>query len=397
MTQELTIIKQENIETIVSAAPQSYQDNKVSRERCISAGQKLLDAVSKQGMTDELDQQIASYIEKSRKTVKKMNELRSPVTKLFDDIRKEFTGMENDIDPTKAGTIPYQLQQVRNKYAAKKREEEERRRCEEMARQQAEQARKRLRQDVEDDFNNQFAAMLNASINALTNLDNSVTLANYDEIAKKVSEYAVNLPEDFLYNLHTTIRIPAGITVDEVRKVEIETKGMLAKKFTEMYSCEMQDNKDYILDRLPSKKANLERIEKANAEEAARIKAEMEERIRKEAAAKEEERKRKEEEERVKAEMERKSSEMEGLFGMQAVVQGYAPKVKVAQKIELLNPDGIMVILGTWWSKEGCTLTVEELTKMFKKQITFCEKLANKDGIYIEDESVNYVEDVKAR
>lgn len=397
MAQELTIVKQENIETIVSAAPQSYQENKVSRERCISAGQKLLDVVSQQGMTDELDQQIATYIEKSRKTVKKMNELRSPVTKLFDDIRKEFTGMENDIDPTKAGTIPYQLQQVRNKYAAKKREEEERHRCEEMARQQAEQARKQLRQDVEDDFNNQFTAMLNASINALTNLDNSVTLANYDEIAKKVSEYAVNLSEDFLYNLHITIRIPAGITVDEVRNVEIETKEMLAKKFTEMYSCEMQDNKDYILDRLPSKKANLERIEKANAEEAARIKAEMEERIRKEAAAKEEERKRKEEEERVKAEMERKSSEMEGLFDMQAVVQGYAPKVKVTQKIELLNPDGIMAILGTWWSKEGCTLTVEELTKMFKKQITFCEKLANKDGIYIEDEGVNYVEDVKAR
>lgn len=397
MAQELTIVKQENIETIVSAAPQSYQENKVSRERCISAGQKLLDVVSQQGMTDELDQQIATYIEKSRKTVKKMNELRSPVTKLFDDIRKEFTGMENDIDPTKAGTIPYQLQQVRNKYAAKKREEEERHRCEEMARQQAEQARKQLRQDVEDDFNNQFTAMLNASINALTNLDNSVTLANYDEIAKKVSEYAVNLSEDFLYNLHITIRIPAGITVDEVRNVEIETKEMLAKKFTEMYSCEMQDNKDYILDRLPSKKANLERIEKANAEEAARIKAEMEERTRKEAAAKEEERKRKEEEERVKAEMERKSSEMEGLFDMQAVVQGYAPKVKVTQKIELLNPDGIMAILGTWWSKEGCTLTVEELTKMFKKQITFCEKLANKDGIYIEDESVNYVEDVKAR
>lgn len=397
MTQELTIVKQENIQTIVSAAPQSYQDNKVSRERCITAGQKLLDAVSQQGMTDELDKQIASYIEKSRKTVKKMSELRSPVTKLFDDIRKEFTSMENDIDPTKVGTIPYQLQQVRNRYAAKKREEEERRRREEMARLQAERVRKQLRQDVEDDFNNQFTAMLNASINALTNLDNSVTLANYDEVAKKVSEYSVNLHEDFLYNLHTTIRIPVGITVDEVRKVEIETKEKLAKKFTEMYSCEMQDNKDYIIDRLPSKKANLERIEKSNAEEAARIKAEMEERSRKEAAAKEEERKHKEEKEHAKAEMERKSSEMEGLFGMQAVVQGYQPKVKVAQKIELLNPEGVMAVLGTWWSKEGCTLTVEELTKMFKRQITFCEKLANKEGIYIEDESVSYVEDVKAK
>lgn len=397
MAQELTIVKQENIQTIVSAAPQSYQDNMVSRERCIAAGQKLLDTVSQQGMTDKLDKEIASFIEKSRKTVKKMNELRSPVTKLFDDIRKEFTVMENDIDPTKAGTIPYQLQQERNRYAAKKREEEEQRRREEFARQQAEQARKQLRQDVEDDFNTQFTSMLNASINALTNLDNSVTLANYDEMAKAVSGYSVALPEDFLYNLHTTIRIPVGVTVDEVRKVEIETKEKLAKKFTEMYSCEMQDNKDYIIDRLPSKKANLERIEKSNAEEAARIKAEMEERSRRDAAAKEEERKRKEEEERAKAEMERKSSEMDSLFNMQAVGQGYPSKIKVAQKIELLNPDGIMAVLGMWWSREGCSLTIDELSKMFKKQITFCEKVANKDGVYIDDRSVRYVEDVKAR
>ena len=33
---------------------------------------------------------------------------------------------------------------------------------------------------------------------------------------------------------------------------------------------------------------------------------------------------------------------------------------------------------------------------MFKKQITFCEKLA-KEGIYLKDESVEYVEDVKAK
>lgn len=38
MSSELAIIKQENIQTIVSAAPQSYNDNKLSCERCISAG-----------------------------------------------------------------------------------------------------------------------------------------------------------------------------------------------------------------------------------------------------------------------------------------------------------------------------------------------------------------------
>ena len=398
MSQELVIVRQENIQTIVSATPQSYQDNKLSREKCIEAGQAILEAIQAQGgMTDELDQQAAQYIEKARKTVKKMNERRSPVTKLFDDIRKEFTVMENAIDPTKADTIPYKLQQFRNQYAAKKRAEEEERRRKEYERQQIEQARSRMKQDIEDDFKQQFQSLVNRDCNALSTIDSAVSLDNYDASFKQVKEFSTELPADFLYNLHTLIRIPAGITVDELRKVEIETKERLGKQFKEQYEFEVDSTKQYIIDRLPSKKANLERMAQASAEEAARIKAEMEARQRKEAEEQEAERRRKEEEEKQKAEMTRQQSEMESLFGQQAVVSsGYQPKVKVAQKINLLNPEGIMAVLSMWWSKEGCHLSVEELTKMFKKQITFCEKLA-KEGTYISDESVEYVEDVKAK
>lgn len=397
MSQELTIIKQENISTIVSAAPQSFQDNRISCQRCVSAGEALLKIIAETGMTDELDQQAAAFIEKARRTIKKMNERRSPVTKLFDDIRREFTSLENVIDPAKSDTVPYRLQILRNQYAAKKRAEEEERRRIEMARQQAEQARKQMRQDIEDDFNNQFSAVLNDAINYLTQLDNSITLANYESVLKEVKNYPTTLPADFLANLHTTIRIPAGITIDEVRKVEVEIKDRFGNKFTEMYACEVQDNKDYILDRLPSKKTNLERIAHADAVEAARIQAEMEERFRKEAAEKEEERRRKEEEDRAKEELARKQSEIDGLFGAQIIAQGYQSKVQVTKKIELLNPEGIMAILAMWWSKEGFTLSIDELSKMFKKQIAFCEKLANKENIFIDDENVSYIDDVKAK
>ena len=398
MSQELAIVRQENIQTIVSAAPQSYQDNKLSREKCIEAGQEILDAIQAQGMTDELDQQAALFIEKARKTVKKMNERRSPVTKLFDDIRKEFTAMENAIDPTKADTVPFKLQQLRNQFAYKKRMEEEERRRREYERQQAEAARAKMKQDIEADFRQQFQALIEKDCNALTSIDNNVTLANYDASFNQIQHFATTLPADFLYNLHTVIRIPVGVSVDEVRKAEIETKEHLAKLFTEEYEFEVDSTKQYIIDRLPSKRANLERIAQANEEEAARIKAEMEERKRREEAEKEAERKRKEEEERQKAEMERQQSEMNSLFNQQAAAQGsYQPKVKVSQKINLLNPEGIMPILSMWWSKEGCHLSVDELSKMFKKQITFCEKLANKEEVYISDESVEYVEDVKAK
>lgn len=398
MSSELAIIKQENIQTIVSAAPQSYNDNKLSCERCISAGQSILNAITTNGgMTDELDKEAALFIEKARKTVKKMNEKRSPVTKLFDDIRREFTVIENAIDPTKVDTIPYKLQQYRNQYAAKKRAEEEKRRQEEYKRQQAEQARVKLRQDIEGDFKAQFQTHLNQSINWLTTKDNSVTLENYNTVYSEVKNFSVSLPADWLHNLHTLIRIPGNVSVDELRQIETGTKERLGKQFTEQYTAEIQDNKDFILDRLPSKKANLERMAQADAAEAARVKAEMEERQRKEAEAREAERKRKEEEEKQKAEMARQQAEMNGLFSEQASMQNYQPKVKVTQKIELLNPEGIMPILSMWWSKEGCTLSVEELSKLFKKQITFCEKLANKDSVYIENESVQYIDDVKAK
>ncbi len=398
MLTELAIIKQENIQTIVSAAPQSYNDNKLSCERCISAGQSILNAITTNGgMTDELDKEAALFIEKARKTVKKMNEKRSPVTKLFDDIRREFTVIENAIDPTKVDTIPYKLQQYRNQYAAKKRAEEEKRRQEEYKRQQAEQARVKLRQDIEGDFKAQFQTYLNQSINWLTTKDNSVTLENYNTVYSEIKNFSASLPADWLHNLYTLIRIPGNVSVDELRQFETDIKERLGKQFSDQYTAEIQDNKDFILDRLPSKKANLERMAQADAAEAARVKAEIEERQRKEAEAREAERKRKEEEEKQKAEMARQQAEMNGLFSEQASMQNYQPKVKVTQKIELLNPEGIMPILSMWWSKEGCTLSVEELSKLFKKQITFCEKLANKDSVYIENESVQYIDDVKAK
>ena len=106
MTTQLAIIKPENITTIVQAAPQSYNDNRASHDRCLSACQQLLDTIRQNGMNDELDQKAASFIEKSRRTVKAMNERRSPVTKLFDEVRSAFTAIENDIDPSKLDTIP---------------------------------------------------------------------------------------------------------------------------------------------------------------------------------------------------------------------------------------------------------------------------------------------------
>lgn len=398
MSNELTIIRPENMNEIMQAAPKSYELNRISRDNCVNFGQNILHTIQQQGMNDDLDRQAASFIEKARRTVKAMNERRSPVTKLFDQVRTAFTAIENEIDPAKSGTIGYQLQEFRNQYAARKRAEEEKRLREEMERRQAEEAARKFRMDVEDDLKQQFQRLVNDAINQITTADNGLTLENYDNtltLLKSTKAYVdKGLPSEWFAKLRTFVRIPTGVNAAEI---ETEIKQKLHKQFIEQYMSEVGDTLDYTIDRLPSKKANLEKIAKANAEEAARMKAEMEARQKAEAERIEKERAAHEAEERRKAELERKTVEMTSLFDGQAAVPTYQPKTKVTKKIQLLNPEGIMPIISLWWSKEGCTLSVDELAKMFKKQIVFCEKLANKDEVFIQNESVEYVDEVKAK
>lgn len=394
---QLTIIKPDNISAIVSEAPGTYNDNLLSVQRCVSAGEALLKNITDTGMTDELDQQAAAFIEKARKTVKKMNERRSPVTKLFDDIRREFTILENNIDPTKADTLPYRLQQLRNQYAAQKRAQAEARRQEELAKQQAEAARKKFAQEVEEDLKAQFSRLIDKEISNLAEMYNNTTLETYDEVLRAVKDFSTNLPTEWFANLCPSVT-QAGIPASEASKIEKLVKKNLEAKFIAQYATEIQDNKDFIIDHLPSMRANLERIAAANAAEAASMQAQMEERRRKEAEAQEAERKRREEEERQKASLAKQQAEMQNLFDAQSIAQPtYTPKMTVSQKILLLNPEGIPSILTMWWAEEGCKMSADELTKMFKKQIAFCEKLANTKGVYIQDESIEYIDDVKAK
>ena len=194
MSNEL-ILREDNIRLVMSQAPQAWRDNQQSHDRCLASCQTLLDTIEAEGMNDELDQKADTYIRKSRNTVKKMNEQRSAVTKLFDEIRTVFTTLENEVDPTKKGSIPYQLQDYRNAYAARKqREAEERRRAEEQ-RQRRELARSSYLRDVEADYRQTFNRYLTQRYNELAVLNQDITLQNFEEQERKIRAIPLNLPE----------------------------------------------------------------------------------------------------------------------------------------------------------------------------------------------------------
>ena len=400
MANELTIIKSENIQTIVKETPQNHQLNVQSRDKCVSFGQRLLAQIQQHGMTDELDQQAANYIDAARKTVKKMNERRAPLTKLFDQIRTEFTGLENEIDPTKAGTLPNQLQQLRNQYAVRKREEEERRRREEMMRQQHEAALKQYRNDLENDWRSQLADAIQYQCNDMNRLFASVNLDNYEIVKEQFRTWKVEMPE-----FSSNVMPPYIINNDEVSAIYCEVWNNIEKGMREQYTAELTKYRDSFIDRMPSKKRELERAAQASAEEAERIRREMEERDRAEAARQEAERKAQEQRDREAAEMRKKQAEMGSLFDQQAtatmqpVVEGYKPKTSVKQKLVPLAPEAFAEIFNFWWVNEGQHLSIEDLTKLFKKQITYCEKRANDktNPVTIKSELISYEDDVRAK
>ena len=399
MSTEVAIIKRENVELIASTAPQAYSENQVSRQRCLEAGNTLLATIQHQGMNDELDQQAASYIEKARKTVKKMYDKRSPLTKLFDEIRTNFTSMESDVDPTKKDSVPYQLQQFRNEFAAQKRRQEEERRRAAMIVQQKQASIAKYSTDLEEDYRRVFNGVLNGSLNKLMVINAGITLDNIQQSKEAITNFNTTLDETPFSR--SMVLLPTNVSSEELANIRASVLNRLIENFREQYSSQLSKAKQEYITMLPSKEAELKRAaQAASDEEAERIKREIKAREEAEAAKKEQERIEREKKEAAELEMKKQQSEMSALFNTASVsVPNYQPKTAVKKKLVLLNPEGIMPVLSMWWTEEGYKMTVEELTKMFKKQITYCEKRANdkQNSVTIADESVSYEEEVKAK
>lgn len=399
-TNAVTIFQPENIRQIVALGPTALTENAESRDRCTRVGTELLRRVESEGMSDSLDREIASYIEKSRVTVTKLNRKRAPVTKLFDEIRAVFTAIEADVDPKKSASIPGQLQQHRDKYAAVKRAEAEARHREEARRIAADLARQRYRTELEESYRSALNAHIVASINTLAEYESTITLGNFDEVSDRIKNFPATLADGWLDSVTPGVRMPVELTPEESRAISADLRKALAPLFAENYQFDIEPTRDEILLRLPSKRAELERAAAAGAEEAARIKAAMEELERAEALRRQEERRDKEAAAKAQAEIAAKKTELDGLFGIaQAQKAEYQPKTSVRKRIVPRDPAAFMAIVGYWWSREGQSLSVEELGKIFKRMVTFCEKAANdKDNpVFLNDEHLAYEDEVKAK
>ena len=398
-----SLIKVEEFNQIMQSAPATLQRNQASVSACNQTGQALLDTIEAEGgiSSDELDATVSKYLEKTKITVENMNKRRKPLTQLLATVSKSFTSLESAIDIKSVTTIPYKLQQARNKYAAKKLEEQKKREEEARRIQLVENEKAQYKADITLLLDTTYANYVSRHIKALSGMYDHATLASYNDVCRQIKEANVTFNwTDFANNVKDTFQT---FYMDAATRTDIKNELASIKKveYTKRYSFELEDLKQSLIDRLPSLRKQLEEQEelrRTNAVEAARQeeqrRKEQQEQLRKQ----EEERKRREAEAKAKAEAEKAAAEVQAAFDFSAASMPSTPtKAKVKKKIQITNPQGFLPVYQLWFTREGVNLSMEDLEKVHKKMITYCEKVMNKDGEQIQSAYVKYVDDVTAK
>lgn len=400
MNNQLPVFRSEGFNLVLTDAPQAYTDNTTSHDRCIEAGQALLRRAETEGMNENLDRDIAVYIERTRKTLRKMNDKRTPVTQLFDTIRSAYTALENAVDPAKAGTVPARLQQLRNDYAAEIR----RRQAEEQRQRQIEQlhqaALTQYQAELRDHITSEFNEHVTKAVEGILDLERTLTLDNKGVTVLSLRTYDCTLPISWLKEQAALVTVPDRLTQTEADKIAADVVASLHPTLSEQYGFETSSTCQEVLDRLPSRLEELGRMAKASEQEAAAIQRQIKEREEAERAEREQAAAERQAKDQAAKQLAAKQREMDSLFSAaQASVPDYQPKTDVRRRIRVTAPAGFMDVVGMWWAQLGCTLTVDELNKIFSRQLTFCNKLANdkKNPVLIHSDTVVYDEEVKAK
>lgn len=395
--------KANEVVNILQAAPGILTDNETRVTKCSNAGKSLLDTINATNgiNSDEVDGQVQKFIEASKQTLKRINGSRTPITQMLTAISKRFTSLESEIDVKTSGTIPYKLQQARNEYAAKKLEEQKKREAEARRIQLTENEKAQYKADITLLLDTTYANYVSRHIKALSGMYDHATLASYNDVCRQIKEANVTFNwTDFANNVKDTFQT---FYMDAATRTGIKNELASIKKveYTKRYSFELEDLKQSLIDRLPSLRKQLEEQEelrRTNAVEAARQeeqrRKEQQEQLRKQ----EEERKRREAEAKAKAEAEKAAAEIQAAFDFSAASMPSTPtKAKVKKKIQITNPQGFLQVYQMWFTREGINMSMEDLEKVHKKMITYCEKVVNKEGEEIKSAFVKYIDDVTAK
>lgn len=376
------------------------------------------------------DERSNKYLFNSTTAKSEMYQVRAVITQMMTEYARMFTAAENEIDKTKPGTVPAKVQSNRDAYAKALADEEKRKQkeAEEIA------AKAKARIDRKTKIAGLIAARLNDYLarkkNLWTGTFNEITLEDISEKSTNLANLECSFP---LTRLNAIISYqidnsPYSFSFEEFKKIDEEAFSEFDfTSYYDQYTRDLTELKQSLIDRLPSKKTELQAIAKAaeeeriRQEEIAKADGERKKKLEEEAKAAELQRREQtevirkreaEEAERLRKEAEekQKQSQLEldlksqaeqtmVLFEKEAAVSELTPKpeTRTGYDIDVLHPVGYTQIFQFYFEKEGKTLAIPDLGRMtLDRMKAFCERYALKNGEKIDSKFLQYKDTHKA-
>lgn len=263
-----------NILPVLRGMPEALQDHQVRAAKGNAAAAALADlGEAQEKITEEMDTECKNMIIKLNTTDEKFKAIRTPFTQMIGEIVKGFTGSEALLKTS----IP-RLQAIRNR-RAKEVVEENKRRQEEADRVAAKNKEKA---DLVGFFSKSIATCLNNKLDErkklLTTNFNAMTLADIDERGEKLKTLFNLFPGHKLAEIVVLPVMPSARahTIDEMKAIyDGVYKAYDFDAFYTLYQNECDQAKQALVDRLPSKLAELKEAERQRLE-AIRLEQEAE-------------------------------------------------------------------------------------------------------------------------
>lgn len=398
-TQEINSVEIYNrsIETFKSGSD-VLANHQLITTKADAAGRSILNRIQEEGMTPEMDGLCMKFLSQCNERRKQMEEGRKPITQIMDAVKRLFTIEEAKMDPKISGALPFLIQEQRNIYARQVAEEQRQREAEARQRQEKEREAAELRAEIERRLQRHFSDALTIEKNRIQSAFNAITLENYEGRKASLLGYSPSYSYDHFNSFNAAI----ACRLHSKEELESIIAGVTSGKygdFTTIYNNELLQLKQSLIDRLASKKKELEDMAAADVAEKERLEKLRIERENAETARlkqEEEDRRRKEEE---AIELKKSQESTMALFNgaVEAAPSVPAPETRSRYEIIVKHPAGWALLFEFWFRKEGVSLDLAKFpAKKLESIKTFCENYALKNGEKIESTHLQYEETFKA-
>jgi hypothetical protein len=380
------------------------QENKQRTTKALVVGQNIIDKFYEAGKMDaDLDLRANNFLANCRKAKAEMNEARKPITQIFDSIKSEFTSTENLLDTAKADSIPCKIQNLRDQYAKDLKDEADRKRAEADAKANKEKEIIELNSTLELQFSNFMNDVLLTKKQSLNTAFSNITLENFAEkeagLRKLNPTFPLGLWSEFRPALKSQFisHQDAETIIENVKRSYLQNES--SNPYSVKYITELTTLKNELIDRLPSKKTELEAMAKAGVDEKAKLEKEAADRKLAEEKKMQEDAEKSKLEASQKIELDKVAEQTQVLFNKEVEIASNVPtpESRTGYNIEVKHPIGYTQIFQLWFEKEGKGLPTDKIgnTKLDQMK-TWCEKLAHKTGEKIESAYVEYHIELKA-